>query len=164
MIDLSASQHQRASASRKPRLTHNRKLSLAVTLAMTSLVVCGCQPDIATVSGTVTYRDEPIPVGNVTFFAADNRVVFIPINEDGTYFLDRVPVGEVQITVETPSVQLPGPGEPPIPASLMTPAYKYPNVRIPAHYKDRRTSGLRLDVRPGEQTFDIRLEDADESP
>lgn len=131
----------------------------ATCLACSLMVATGCGPQVGTVSGRVSYEGEPIPVGNVTFYGEQNQVVFAQLTETGTYSIDRVPVGKVLVTVETPNVKpfVLEPGQPPPPPGMLSPAYRLPNIPIPVRYRDRRSSGLETTVQTGEQTYDITL-------
>lgn len=140
------------------RVRHPRSSRLA--LFATLILACGCGEKVGSISGKVTYKDKPIPVGTVTFFAQKNRVVFAELEENGSYLVENVPVGEAEITVETPNVQpfVAAPGQPPPPPGVLSPAYTRPNIRIPDRYVDRTQSGLKLDVQEGPQTLDLALE------
>jgi hypothetical protein len=129
------------------------------TLLLVCLVIFGCGEKVGSVSGKVTFRDKPIPVGTVTFFGQKNRVVFAELEEDGSYIVENIPVGHADITVETPNVQpyIPGQGQPAPPPGVLSPAYTRPNIRIPDHYVDRALSGLAHDVQEGPQALDIVL-------
>src|SRR5262245_18593678 len=66
----------------------------------------GCSRPKATVTGNVTYRGQPVPVGTVAFFGPDGRVASAPLGPDGAYQATGVPLGQVTVTVTTPA---PGP-------------------------------------------------------
>ena len=80
---------------------------------------------------------------------------------DGTYFTDVAPAGNTKVTVETPTVKVykPAPGTPPMPEGMLSPAYKRQGVPIPRRYARPETSELELQVKSGEQTFDIDIKD-----
>jgi hypothetical protein len=127
------------------------------------ITVAGCgggQPK-ATVSGTVTYNDKPVPFGTVAFYGANNQVSSAGTDANGRYQATNVPVGLVKITVTTslPSSGLEkaakqmkkrfGRGNP-MPTSADI-------VSVPTKYSDPSTSGLSLTVMEGPQPFDIVL-------
>lgn len=120
----------------------------------------GCGAQVGSVTGKVSFQGKPIPVGTVAFFGQQNRVVVSDLAEDGTYQVDQLPIGGADITVETPNVEpySPTSGEPPPPPGVLSPAFTRPNIKIPPRYTDRQQSGLRLEIQPGQQTYDILLE------
>ena len=119
----------------------------------------GCAAKVGSVSGKVTFKDQVIQVGTVTFFAQENRVIFAELDDDGKYLVEGVPVGSAQITIETPNVEpfSTTPGAPPPPPGVVSRAYTRPNIRIPEHYNERTKSGLLLDIQEGPQEFNIIL-------
>jgi hypothetical protein len=93
-------------------------------------------PDRATASGTVTLDGEPLPAGTIGFMSAEGPVATaVAILEDGTYLTNRAPIGKNVVTIDTTSIQV---GNPP----------KY--VPIPEKYRDPATSGLTVELQPGE--------------
>jgi len=137
-----------------------------VLLALATLPAVGCGSRIATVSGKVLYNNKPLKGGRVTFVGSDGKPAAAEINEDGTYTMDKAPLGEVKIAVETewlrraanrprniPPGMKPGGFTPPDPAAL---AKRY--VWIPEQYADPQKSGKTYTVKPGKQEHDIILE------
>jgi hypothetical protein len=121
-----------------------------------ALFLVGCDPTTTRVSGKVTYRGTPLPEGTVMFFCEDGTVVrSSPIAEDGTYAVDKVPVGPAKIAVTTP------PPRPPMPRGLesMAPGGKEVKqpIPIPPEYGDPGKSGLAWDVEDNNPTHDIAL-------
>jgi hypothetical protein len=114
------------------------------------------------VSGTVTYRGEPLSAGKVSFYGPNDQVASTLINEDGSYEATNVPFGPVKIAVSTP---LPPPPEIEKAARegkrrfgkgnlIQTPQH---TVSIPPKYNDPAKSGLSLAVTDGTQVFNIEL-------
>src|SRR5262245_30902479 len=66
------------------------------------LLAAGCGPGTRTAAGKVTYQGKPVVWGSVTLKAADGSMHQVGINLDGTYRLDRVPVGPAQVGVSSP--------------------------------------------------------------
>ena len=108
----------------------------------------------------------------VYFHTSEGAVYTCLIKPDGTYAGTDMPAGELVITVETemanPDVKAPtyggaGPGKdkptaPPRPkekGSAASGAY----VKIPAKYKDKKTSGLKETLSKGKNTKNIDLTD-----
>jgi hypothetical protein len=74
-----------------------------------SLGLAGCGSSKGTVSGKVYYKDAPLKGGTVTVVGADKQSYLAEIQEDGNYSVEKIPVGEVSITVETTSLRPPNP-------------------------------------------------------
>src|SRR5262249_55174329 len=67
-----------------------------------------------TVSGTVRYKGLPLPGGTVTFHHEKGVRVSAPLNREGKFTADEVPVGQARVTIETESLRpavKKGPGE-----------------------------------------------------
>jgi hypothetical protein len=119
-----------------------------------ALLTMGCgsgggAPGVSrSVSGTVTFKDKPLPGGEVTFFGGkDGKEASSAglIDEEGKYTLTNPPVGDVKIVVHgpTPSSDASKPKKP---------------VEIPKHYSDRNQSGLSYKVtEEAKQTHNIEL-------
>src|SRR5437588_6501794 len=85
------------------RAGRGRLASLAILL-LALLIATGCSGKKAsgTVSGKVTYQGKALRGGSVTFIPADGvGVATSRIAEDGSYKVEKVPAGNVKITVET---------------------------------------------------------------
>jgi hypothetical protein len=131
-----------------------------------------------TVTGIIKYKDKPLGGGVVIFMVADRGSSRGTIGEDGSYRVEKVPVGKATITVETKSVaptQVPAkagrganvnvneppPGMPE--GAANNPLYggggqkKGTYVSIPDKYNDAALSGLTCDVQPGDQEHNIDL-------
>src|SRR4051812_14883480 len=79
------------------------RLALVVALALG--LVAGCVKNRqapAKVSGSVTYKGNPVPAGNIAFHS-DKGTYRASLGEDGTYEIADVPIGELVVTVETGS-------------------------------------------------------------
>lgn len=138
-------------------------IGLIVVLVGAMLVgAAGCGdsgPTKYPVTGTVTYRGEPLTAGSVMLFA-DEGPPSSPgkIGPDGSYSLEAVAGSHrVQIVlpaVEDPVALEPGPGGPAADAGQVAPGPK-----IPKKYTRYRDSGIAVEVEPGEEnTIDIVLE------
>lgn len=94
----------------------------------------------AKLSGKVTYKGQPASAAYITFVSEDNRRYSTYIHEDGAYsFRTPIPTGRYRVGIER------APGE----------AAK---SDIPGRYRDSKTSGLSLEVRTGNQVFDVVLD------
>ena len=63
--------------------------------------VCGCGRT-ATITGKVTCQGRPVRYGSVTFLSADKTVPSCAIESDGSYTIEGVPTGVVQVGVASP--------------------------------------------------------------
>jgi hypothetical protein len=127
------------------------------------LLVAGCGPAVGDVSGTVSFKGEPLGSGLVVFHG-QKATVPANIAADGTFTASKVPVGPVKVTVETIAPQsgksggeggkVSGVGMSATGAPT-TPAGKY--VKIPDKYKDPNNSGLTYEVKSGSQQHNIEL-------
>jgi len=90
-----------------------RVLALGVLVAfLTSLVGCGAPK--GTISGIVSFKGKPIPAGTVIFASEDGKtLVNAQIGSDGSYKIEKCPVGNVKIAVqpfEAPAMNAAGGG------------------------------------------------------
>jgi len=140
----------------KDRITVNylrlRTLDLRFAVLFISVVgLVGCggpkQPPNRTLAkGIVKLNGTPLKGGSVHLELAGDSVrqTDCIINEDGTFIVDNVPVGEVLIAVETESLKHGGPPE----------SY----VQIPRRYADVKTSGIKKTTQLGENEIVVDLE------
>ncbi len=148
----------------------NRRLGVLL-LGPLLLTLLGCGKPAGSVSGTVTFQDKPLPSGTVIFYSQDGTGYPATIRPDGTYALDKIPVGPAVICVVTqdpaqsPAARSPGmamdPGKMGNPGAAKPgtrpdqPAGKY--VAIPEHYRRPDQSNLSFDVASGENKHNIEL-------
>lgn len=130
---------------------------LAGLLGLGFLLVGGCSPPVADVSGAVTVGGKPVPSGKVAFICdGGNKPVLTVDVKDGRYAVTGVPAGKVTITVAGGSYRFdPVPG---MPKDLMkaSPGGEGPGalpavtkgaaVEVPKRYGDANQSGLTLTV------------------
>jgi hypothetical protein len=130
------------------------------------LVLPGCGAQKASVSGTVRFKNQPLPSGTVLFHGADGRVEHSLIAADGTYTIADAPIGTVRITVQSHGAAPPALSSPvdqprTVPPELAPRAEDRRDssyVLIPGHYQDPEKSGLKYSVDVGAQTHDIELQ------
>ena len=136
-------------------------------------VVLGCSqrnPNApATVTGSVSYKGEPLTAGSVSFHLKDGANFSAGITSDGTYTAAQVPAGEAVITVETESANTNRPqmtyggarGKDKMmtskPRDMPTVQGKY--RPIPRNYADPAKSPLKETIKPGKQTINIEVKD-----
>ena len=127
-------------------------LPFAVVGLMSLLLLTGCadKPKLGQVTGTVTYKGEPVKEGTITFVPADGRAATGKIVDgkitDVTCFEanDGVPVGSQTVLIHSPS-----------PSDDM---YKPIKSLIPARYGTLQ-SDLKADIVAGENpplSFDLK--------
>jgi hypothetical protein len=131
----------------------------------------------ATISGTVTYKGEPLTAGYVAFYDTNGQTASGRIDADGHYTVYKAPVGEVKVAVFTidptakPPVGLTKKKQPggvyeeamakskqTSNGEMIAPARPGKFVPIPARYKDPEQSGLTFTVKSGSQTIDLDLQ------
>jgi hypothetical protein len=120
----------------------------AAALAAGMFSGCGADPpvdkDRSSISGVVTFSGKPLKAGTITFDSTEKSITSsISIGQDGRYRTNRVPLGPNIVTIETEGLQYGSP-------------HLY--VRIPARYADASKSGLKADVKAGENevNFDLK--------
>jgi len=101
-----------------------------LALALTVLAPAWARAEVVAVKGKVTLNGQPLPAGKVLFHLENGKSVEIPIKE-GFYSSDRVPVGQMPITVQ-------GKG-------------------VPAKYTQAKTTPLRAVIKKERNQIDIVL-------
>lgn len=119
------------------------------------LFAVGCG-GTGTVSGVVRYKGKPVVVGRVTAVGKEGGPRIGVIQPDGSYEIQKLPVGPVRFAVESPN---PG-AAPDVPAGegvekKPTPSGWQP---LPPKFANVNTSELTLDVKAGSNTKDLLLD------
>jgi hypothetical protein len=141
------------------------KLTLPVA-AVVLLSGCGGPGDL---TGTVRYRDQPLPYGTVQARGADGLVREAPVGPDGTYTISGLPLGPAALSVtcraprevdRTPARAAGGRSA--SDARLSQPAGRTVDRTaetslIPAVYSDLDRSGLSFTLQPGANRCEIDL-------
>jgi len=99
------------------------------------LLVLSPSPGIAAdgkVTGKVVLGGKPLPSGRIIFHLDNGQFVGSKINKDGTYAIDRVPVGKHKVTFE-------GDG-------------------VPARYGLEEKSPIVVEIKEGAGTYDFNLQ------
>jgi hypothetical protein len=153
---------------------HRKGISQAAALLLLFAAACG--GGTATISGTVTYKGEPLTAGYVAFYDTNGQTASGRIEADGHYTVYKAPVGELKAAVFTVDLT----AKPPVgftkkkqpggvyeeamakskrgSANAMTEAAQAGKfIAIPARYKDPEQSGLTFTVKSGSQTIDLDL-------
>jgi hypothetical protein len=125
----------------------------------------GCSgPQLQTVSGVVTLDGQPLPEGIVQFYGPGDRLSTARLRPDGTFVAtDILPGDSIQVAVvddpERAMSRLAPPkgrtAAPPVVQGQPAPAR---SLRIPAKYKDFKTSDLSFTISPTTPRLDIRLQ------
>jgi hypothetical protein len=100
-----------------------------------------------TVTGTVTFKGQPLPSGKVSIMSEHGVVCSGNIGPNGRYTVYRVPSGPVKIAVAT--------YPPPPPGPVPMTAAKY--IAVPRRYRDFDQSALSRTVTYGGQAQNIEL-------
>jgi hypothetical protein len=119
------------------------------------MVLCaGCMKSKVggTVSGKVDFRNKPVAKGAITFHAADGETAMGKI-EDGTYRVEKPPLGPCKVTILTVPPPPPGTGIDPDPKTLRPPGY----LEVPERYGKVQTTDLKVEVIKDPQTKDFHL-------
>ena len=135
----------------------------------------GCGPSGATpgkVYGKVTYKGAPVTGGGITFETKDGAKYGGLIQEDGTYSVTDLPVGDLTVAISTenlnPDKAKSAPAGTGAPSAATTgagagapaaPVNQGTYVKIPAKYGDAKTSGLTVTVTTGSVKKDFDLAD-----
>ncbi len=118
------------------------------------------------VTGKVTFRGKPVYTGSVIIVGKDGVAVAGPIETDGTYVVQKAPVGEVTVGVVSKDpvylhrVGLLRQSRTPVPASALNAPTGFERKKwfpIPKEYEEPVHSGLAFTVKKGENQYDIEL-------
>jgi len=138
-----------------------RAVSLALTAAAVALTPMACGrsgPEMARVSGTVTYQGKPVPKGTVSFVATDpsRRNATGQLDQNGYYQLqteepgDGAVVGDYDVSLYAHEEKILD-YRPKVPVK--------PQRLIPEKYENPKTSNLKRTVKSGSNTFNFELTD-----
>jgi hypothetical protein len=164
-----------------------RTLLTLLLVSTTALVFVGCKKSDSlgsSISGTVTYKGQPV-TGGTMLFHASNNVFPASLKGDGTYTIANLAPGDYVVTVDTRALK--NKGDPESMMKSMTQKMgkgdgaveKLPDsvakslakmkemkqdnsvqfVQIPEKYADPKTSGLKVSVQAGSNTKEIPLTD-----
>ena len=138
------------------RTVRNARKILVLVLTVTVLAGCKQLEPIGRIRGRVTFQGKPVTEGLVVFSNTQKGVFMTAaIDKDRNYVVTSaagpgIPLGQYQVTV-TPPIDEPklGPNfEPP-------PIKSFPN--IPGRYRDVKTSDLSLEVKEGDNLFNVQM-------
>ena len=147
-------------------------LRIRCSLVLVLLVLVGCGSGTGAVTGRVTFQGKPVVSGSVVMLGADNKLVSGPLDAEGRYAINGVPLGTVQVAVVSPNPAPPRLSkrrekmiklleekkdvqDSPAPAAPKVDSSKwYP---LPKQYELADTSGITTTIHSGDNTFDIEL-------
>jgi hypothetical protein len=143
------------------RVVFCRAFSVPV-LFLLALAGCSRNGPSGVVTGKVSYKGETLTAGIVAFnLPGGQEGKSAPISADGTYKAEGVPLGQVVVTVTTPTAQPPTAEQaaknPFLKKKGYVPKQGVKVVSIPPKYSKPALSDLRLTVHEGTQPFDIDL-------
>jgi hypothetical protein len=125
-----------------------------------ALAVSGCGRG-GQVSGTVSYRDQPLPDGTVMLLASDGRVYDGQIQSDGTFRIAAVPAGPAKVRVTSMTAgqaEKEGSGKEEGRGKQRALVKGGGRSRIPPQYGDFERSGLTVTVEKGKTaTLELSL-------
>jgi hypothetical protein len=147
---------------------------LLFSLAAFCLIGCSKpSPAPAKISGSLTYKGQPIKAGAMSFHTPDGVAYPAQISEDGTYSATDLPEGELVVTVSTehlnPARKAGGTASKDTDRRMKMmqsrtqegpPAENKvePYVKLPEKYSNPKTSPLTVTLKSGRQVQDINLD------
>jgi hypothetical protein len=141
---------------------------VAVSIGLLLLVGCTSSNTTGVVSGTVTYKTQPVNGATLLLYSASGgqeEKMTIPVAQDGTFKTSDVPVGDYKVVVQ------PNAGGAAFNTKGMTPeqlekmkdqiaASKIPpTIQIPPKYTKLNSTDLQMTVGKGSQTVPLELKD-----
>ncbi len=139
-----------------------------VPVSIALLLLAGCSSTIPKggVSGSVTYKNQPVNGGSLMLYpttAGQGTEFAIPVTQEGT-FKSEVPVGEYKVVVQpNQGFSLNTKGMTPEQLAKMKDqidASKVPaTIHIPPKYTKKETTTATMTVGKGEQTVNLELTD-----
>lgn len=118
------------------------------------------------VTGKVTFRGKPVYTGSVIIVGKDGVAAAGPIETDGTYVVQKAPIGDVTVGVVSKDpvylhkISVMRSSRTPVSASaLATPSNldRRKWFPIPKEYEEPVRSGLSFSVKKGDNQYDIEL-------
>lgn len=137
-----------------------RLLACSVSWLVAAVFLCisGCGSGTGRLHGIIKYQGKLVRQGSVQVVGSDGVPRPTTIQDDGSYAIENIPAGPIQIAVNSPNpktirVAPPKVGRynPPIPDSTNW-------FAIPESYASFSQSGLTFTLKPGSNRHDINLE------
>lgn len=133
-----------------------RSLALAWLVAICSLAGCAQKPTVAVVTGTVTYRGNPVSGGIVMFVPPSGPTATGTIDSQGNYRISTFGLGDGALPGTYPvSIR-------PVPPGGEMKQKRSPGTvtsdELPSKYTDHRSSNLTAEVKEGNNVVNFDLE------
>jgi hypothetical protein len=142
---------------------------ITISLGLLLLAGCGRGGGNHSISGTITYKGEPVNGAALKFSpTGENKagVFHVPVSQDGTFRTDAVPPGEYRVAVEPstgssgiPSTQ----GMDPAKGAEMEAKFEKmrgkPTIPFPEKYRKVGTTDLRCNITSKHQALKFELKD-----
>jgi hypothetical protein len=132
---------------------------------LTLSLAAGCGASNGEVTGTVSYNGSNLKGGTISFVSASGgQSITAPIQQDGTYKIEKMPTGEVKVVVETKSLEKRASAHeysPPSDAVGTKGFHAHDGrefVAIPRKYEILESTDLTYTVVKGKQKKDFTLE------
>lgn len=148
MIETPATVAVLAERRTSPQRHAHRRCAVVAILAAVCATAAGCtsshQLDTAPASGTVTLDGKPLSAGSVVLLPERGRSASGSLSNDGIFTLSTYGDGDGAILGKHKVVVYPLASD--SEASELPPGY----VPVPARYQSARSSGLEVEIKPGE--------------
>jgi hypothetical protein len=142
-----------------------------ITVLIVALLLAGCGPKRKTgaVSGTLTYKEQPVNGAALFLYAAggdQKSAITVAVTQEGTFLITDVPPGEYKVVVQgTAGAQQVSPAAlkkmPPDKAAEMKEKLSKmstpPTIPFPNKYKDLKTTDLKVTITDKDQTIDLPM-------
>jgi hypothetical protein len=150
-------------------------LPLLFLLFAVALLGCGGKNSVAPakVSGSLTYKGQPITAGTMAFHTPEGVAYAAQISADGTYSAEDLPEGDLVVTVSTEHLNpakksAAGTGKDSEKRTKMMQSReqpkgeavvpKEPYLKIPEKYSNPKTSTLTVTLKSGRQVHNVDLD------
>jgi len=137
-----------------------------VAMGLVHLIGCGpSEPQpTASLTGKVALDGSPAPAGSTIQFtdSTTGKASVGTIGADGSYIATTG--GQQKIFVGTYKVSVVGPDPNISPEAAMEPGFVPPEDPIPEKYRDANTSGESVEVKDGENTYDLDMKKDGSAP
>ena len=142
---------------------------LILPIVILPLMGCG-KRNQGVVSGTITYRGQPVNGVVLHLYPSSGKDVSIPVTQEGTFRTTNVPPGEYKIVVEAPKPRdmpaMPKKGGDPAKRAEMEEKFKQvykqqtSTISYPDKYKSILNTDLKCTIAEGNpQTLTLELKD-----
>ncbi len=136
------------------------KIVFPVSLGLVFVVVVGCgsnEPPTGTVRGSITFNGDPIKGGNINFYDKKTGIAArANLDEKGQFVVaDTLKPGKYSVFVFPPDPPHPIMDNPTKPSTVKFDLGEL--AKIPDKYRSEITTDIQVEVKPGENTFDLKI-------